>query len=230
MAQDNTPSDQNGDTCAGQPNHLIMSQEWLHRYDDEVAALVVKSDADPDTVCDAVFLGSSSIRMWPDLEETMRPLNVKKRGYGGATMRDLMLNYPEVMAHYQPRSIVLYCDNDICGWEEGDLTVDQTYSLYKAFVERLNEDYPEADVFFLSIKHSLSRKDLRPQQEQLNSLMKRYSESNPSLTFVDVSSALLDDNGEIDDSLFMDDHLHLNMEGYKRWNQILRPLLLNRAE
>lgn len=205
---------------------VLMSSDWLHRYDDEIKQLELKSNQDPDTVCDAVFIGSSSIRLWPDLQETMSPLIVKNRGYGGATMRDLMRNYKRVMAHYKPKNIVFYCDNDISGWEEGDLSVDQVFSLYKTFIETLRKEYPETMFYFLSIKHSLLRERLREEQEMLNSLMKDYSSQNPSLTFVDTTTPLLDIEGNINDSLFQDDHLHLNKEGYRLWNEKLRPLLL----
>lgn len=204
---------------------VTMPSDWLHRYDDEINDFVKKSYYDTDTVCHAVFIGSSSIRLWPDLEKTMFPLKVKQRGYGGAMMRDLMRNYKRVTAHYQPKNIVFYCDNDICGWTEGDLSVNQVFSLYKTFIGSLHRDYPHAKILFLSIKHSLSRQNLRPSQEQLNSLMKAYSETDDLLIYVDVTSALLTENGDINDTLFQDDHLHLNEEGYKRWNEIVKPLL-----
>lgn len=204
--------------------------DWLHRYDDEIETLVDKSDGDPDTICDALFVGSSSIRLWHDLPRAMEPLNVKNRGYGGATMRDLMINYHRIMAHYQPKTVILYCDNDICGWKEGDLDVEEVFRLYKAFIGRIHSDYPSTKVFFLSIKHSLSREKLRDQQNCLNGMMERYAADDPDATYVDVSSVLLDCQGKIIDALFMDDHLHLNPEGYNLWNDILKPLLIRQCE
>lgn len=204
--------------------------DWLHRYDDDIEALVDISDNDADTVCDALFVGSSSIRLWHDLENAMMPLNVKNRGYGGAMMRDLMINYHRIMAHYQPKSLVLYCDNDICGWEEGDLSVDEVFGLYKNFIDKIHNDYPDTALFFLSIKHSLSRDNLREQQHRLNEMMARYASSDSGLTYVDVTTALLDNQGEINDALFMADHLHLNPQGYELWNGILKPLLMKQSK
>lgn len=207
--------------------HGIKAESnWLHRYDDDVCRLANAADCDTDTVCDALFIGSSSIRLWHELNNAMKPLNVKNRGYGGAMMRDLMINYHQIMAHYQPKTIVLYCDNDICGWKEGDLSVDNVFRLYKAFIQRIHNDYPSTHVFFLSIKHSLSRVSLRNQQSRLNKLMAQYAQDDSRLTYVDVTSTLLDRQGQINNSLFMDDSLHLNQKGYKRWNRILKPLLL----
>lgn len=213
----------------GEPS-VTMASDWMHRFDDELKQLVENSDSDRDTVCDAVFIGSSSIRLWPDLKGSMKPLNVKQRGYGGAMLRDLGINYRRIMAHYRPKAIVFYCDNDICGWKEGDLNVSQVSSLYREFIERLNHDYPDAMVYFLSIKHSLSRKELRPQQEQLNTYMAQYASQNQRLAFVDLTSLLLKENRDINDSLFMDDHLHLNRNGYKLWNEKLLPLLIKQCK
>ena len=204
--------------------------DWLHRYDDDIETLINRSDNDTDTVCDALFVGSSSIRLWHDLFEAMKPLNVKNRGYGGAMMRDLMINYHRIMAHYKPKAIVLYCDNDICGWEEGDLSVDEVFGLYKTFINRIHNDYPDATVFFLSIKHSLSRENLREQQHNLNEMMAKYASLDPGLTYVDVTTALLDNQGQINDALFMNDHLHLNPKGYDLWNSIIKPLLMKQCK
>ncbi len=202
---------------------------WLHRYDDDVETLAYISDNDTDTVCDALFVGSSSIRLWHNLVEAMKPLKVKNRGYGGAMMRDLMINYHQVMAHYRPKVIVLYCDNDICGWKEGDLSVEEVFGLYKTFIDKIHNDYPETEIFFLSIKHSLSRENLREQQHNLNEMMAQYASLDSGLTYVDVTSALLDNHGKIKDALFMNDHLHLNPKGYDLWNNILKPLLIKQC-
>ena len=209
---------------------IKTNTDWLHRYDDDIVGLVDVSDHDTDTICDVLFVGSSSIRLWYDLKNVMKPLNVKNRGYGGATMRDMMINYHRVFAHYKPKSVVFYCDNDICGWEEGDLQVEDVFSLYKAFINRIHYDYSSAVVYFLSIKHSASRERLREQQEELNLLMRDYAANNPNLIYVDVSSLLLDKDGNINNALFMDDYLHLNPNGYELWNKKLKPLLIKQCK
>ena len=203
--------------------------DWLHRYDDEIESLVNMSDNDTDTICDALFVGSSSIRLWHNLKDAMQPLNVKNRGYGGAMMRDMMINYHRIMAHYQPKTVVMYCDNDICGWTEGDLSVSQVSALYKSFINKIQKDYPATTVYFLSIKHSLSRENLRGQQHALNAIMKEYSDKTSGLVYVDMTTPLLDERAEINDALFMDDHLHLNPNGYDLWNNALKPLLMKQS-
>ena len=76
----------------------------------------------------------------------------------------------------------------------------------------------------------MSREKLRDQQHCLNVMMERYAADDPDATYVDVSSVLSDCQGKIIDALFMEDHLHLNPEGYSLWNDILRPLLIRQCE
>ena len=47
---------------------------------------------------------------------------------------------------------------------------------------------------------------------------------------VDVTTALLDNQGQINDALFMNDHLHLNPKGYDLWNSIIKPLLMKQCK
>lgn len=206
----------------------VGSEEWLHRYDAQVEALEAASDADTDTVVDALFVGSSSIKLWSGLSEAMAPLNVRNRGYGGSTMRDIAMNYPRLMAHYRPRAVVLYCDNDIAGRTQGDVTVDEAIALWTDFAARVHTDYPEATVFFLSIKHCRDREQLREVEAEQNRRMEEYARVTPYFIYVDMTSPCLDGDGNIDDTLFRPDGLHLNALGYDKWNAVLKPLLLQR--
>lgn len=209
----------------------VKSQtEWLERYSSDMEAFRLKDDSVKDFNCDAIFVGSSSIRLWPELMHSMSPLKVVNRGYGGATMRDLFLNYETVFSSYLPKAVVFYCDNDICGWKEGDLTVGEVFDLYRVFLNKVHKDYPEASIYFLSIKHSVSRANLRDKQHTLNLLMQEYAKLTTYLTYVDVCSPLLDNDGNIRSELFQGDNLHLNKEGYSIWVKILKPLLLEKCK
>ena len=87
--------------------------EWILRYEqNDIKALVERAATEPSD-CDVMFFGSSSIRLWKSLQQDMAPLVVVNRGYGGATYRDLHYNYKTVMAHYNPKAFVIYCDNDL---------------------------------------------------------------------------------------------------------------------
>lgn len=207
----------------------VWDAGWLHRYAADVEELAAKAAADQRKDIDVVFFGSSSIRLWNGLEEMMAPLSVVNRGYGGATVRDILVNYDKLMAHYSPKAFVVFCDNDICG-NEVDLTVSGVLDHYRLLFNRLDQDYPGVPVFFLSWKYSGLRAFMRDTQKLVNDVMADYASSSNQVTFVDVNETLLQPDGDINQSLFESDNLHINRDGYLLWTSVLKPLLLEVCE
>lgn len=207
----------------------VWDAGWLHRYAADVEELAAKAAADQRKDIDVVFFGSSSIRLWNGLEEMMAPLSVVNRGYGGATVRDILVNYDKLMAHYSPKAFVIFCDNDICG-NEVDLTVAGVLDHYRLLFNRLDQDYPGVPVFFLSWKYSGLRAFMRDTQKLVNDVMADYASSSNQVTFVDVNATLLKPDGDINQSLFESDNLHINRDGYLLWTSVLKPLLLEVCE
>lgn len=207
------------------PVEGVWDSEWIHRYAADVDALAEKSAQDT-AVVDVVFFGSSSIRLWKGLDEMMAPLKVVNRGYGGATVRDILVNYDKIMVHYTPKAFVVFCDNDICGNENLDLSAVGVLDHYRLLFQMLEADYPGIPVFFLSWKYSGCRAGLRDTQKLVNDIMAAYAANSSQVTFVDVNVTLLLPDGTVDQSLFESDDLHINTEGYLRWTSVLKPSLL----
>lgn len=199
--------------------------EWITRYEDQIKDLEEKAAADTLSEVDVVFFGSSSIRLWKGLEEMMNPLRVVNRGYGGATLRDIHYNYKRVLAHYRPKAFVIFCDNDIAG-NDNDLTAGGVLDHYRMLFLRLGQDYPGTPVFFLSWKYSELRAGLRQKQKMVNQLIEEYASVSTQVTFVDVNSLLLNEDGSVNSSLFESDNLHINREGYLLWTSLLKPQLI----
>ena len=199
--------------------------KWIHRYVADVEKLAEKAAADPREEIDVVFFGSSSIRLWKGLEEMMAPLSVANRGYGGATVRDILVNYDKLMAQYRPKAFVIFCDNDLCG-NSVDLSVSGVLDHYRLLFDRLDQDYPGVPVFFLSWKYSGLRAFMRDTQRLVNDVMADYASGSEQVTFVDVNSTLLLPDGDINPALFESDNLHINREGYLLWTSVLKPHLL----
>ncbi|MDR1646371.1 MAG: GDSL-type esterase/lipase family protein [Tannerellaceae bacterium] len=198
---------------------------WIGRYEKEVLELEKKEALATDAGCDALFIGSSSIRMWQTLEDDFAPLRVVNRGYGGASIRDLLYNYHRIIGRYHPERFVFYAENDMTG-SATDISVSMTFDLYRLFFERIRRDFPQARLYILSVKPSLSRKNMIPKYRILNELLREYAAETDRCSFVDVAAALLDANGDPNPALFLPDNLHLNNEGYRAWTNILKPYLM----
>ncbi len=204
---------------------IETDMEWIRRFEADIEKFRQRDRAVTDFSCDVLFFGSSSIRLWSTLAEDMAPLNVVNRGYGGASVRDILYNYQDILSAYTPKKIVFYCDNDISGGDH-DVTVGELYDLYRILFDQLRRDYPGVPVYFLSGKYSRARTALRSTQQLVNELVRVYAGKSDLVTYVDVTSLLLKEDGEVDDRLYLDDNLHITHEGYLRWTSVLKPLLL----
>ena len=74
--------------------------------------LDLKNKADKNNL---LFIGSSSIRLWNDIENDMQPYKSIKRGYGGAHYYDLIHFTERLISNHSPRAILIFVANDITG-------------------------------------------------------------------------------------------------------------------
>lgn len=168
-----------------------------------------------------LFVGSSSIRMWKTAE-AFPEMPVINRGFGGSHFSDLQYYYDELVLPYDPSVVVLYeGDNDVASGKSND----QVFEDYLEFTDRLSSDFPDARLVFVPIKPSSSRWDKWPQMKEANQRIKEHMSENDQFYYVDLASPLLGSNGTPDDSLFLNDLLHLNADGYAKWNAAIRPTL-----
>lgn len=214
---------------ASLPVDYTENMAWILRYDTNDVQELRDRAATEDKECDVLFFGSSSIRLWRTLAEDMSPLRVVNRGYGGAMLRDIHYNYHTVLADYNPRAFVFYCDNDLGGFGH-DLHPTQLFDLYRLLVERLQRDYPGREIFILSIKFNENRAAKREDHRLFNALMADYAAYAEGVTFVDVNTPILSADGSVNNDYFEDDLLHVNRKGYEVWASVLRPMLVDYLE
>jgi lysophospholipase L1-like esterase len=174
---------------------------------------------DPDSI---VFVGSSSIVLWGTLTEDMAPMPVLNRGFGGSVIAHVTHFADRIVLPYEPSAVVLYAgDNDVAF----GLSADCTLRDFEAFVEHIHAAAPGTPIYFISIKPSPSRMDLWPDMERANRLIEARTTTRAALHFIDVSEAMLDDQGQPEDELFLEDGLHMTAAGYELWTAIVKPRL-----
>ena len=167
-----------------------------------------------------LFIGSSSIRKWTDLEQRFAGKPIIRRGVGGSELWQLVDYYtPYILFPYQPHKIFIYAgENDIAAGKSGKFVAEEFQKLW----EMIHQKLPGTQVYFMSVKPSPSRAKYFGEVAIANQLIKAYLANKPNSTFIDVSTPIYKAHTTIpDSSLFGPDYLHLNSKGYDKWQQAL---------
>jgi len=168
-----------------------------------------------------VFVGSSSIRLW-DLKKSFPDLDVINRGFGGSQIADSVQFADRLIVKHVPRLVVFYAgDNDIAAGK----TPDRVAEDFKSLVEIIHKDLPKTKIVFIAIKPSPRRWALVDKQRKANALIEAFCKKDERLTYLDVVTPMLGDDGKPRQNLFQKDGLHLDAEGYKLWVSLLEPKL-----
>ena len=205
--------------CAHAPAQRIVEAP---RFAAEIARFDSTDRAHMPAPGGVVFVGSSTIRLWPDLKSDFPGLNVIQRGFGGSRLDEVLRYTPKIVVAYKPRMIVLYAgDNDLA---EGR-NAEQVYENYKSFVALVHRSLPNAKIVFVSIKPSESRWSLVGEMRSANEMIRRFTATDPRLEYVDVFNPMLGSDGRPRPELFRPDKLHMTAVGYELWRSILEPVV-----
>jgi lysophospholipase L1-like esterase len=206
-------------TSAQQPAVALPSEA---RFESEILAFEDSDRVNPPKPGGVVFVGSSSIRLWPDLHGDFPGVNVVQRGFGGSRLDEVVNYAPRIVLPYKPTLIVLYAgDNDLA---EGR-TPEQVFNDYKVFVAMVRKSLPETRIAYIAIKPSGDRWALAEKMRATNSLIQKYAATDPKLTCVDVFTPMLGGDGKPREELFREDRLHMNERGYAIWRELLTPIV-----
>ncbi len=186
-----------------------------------MSAFATADDADAHAG-GVVFVGSSSIRLWADLEKRYASYAAVNRGFGGSTLADCVKHMDQLVLPHKPRLVVIYAgDNDLAGGR----TADQVLLDFVELASRIQEQLPKTQIVFVSIKPSPARIDLLGRIREANTKIRDYITTKRYLRYVDVFTPMLDANGKPRGELFGSDSLHLNAEGYALWHSLISPVL-----
>jgi lysophospholipase L1-like esterase len=203
------------------PQTFAKEAAKANRFEKEIAAYEMQDQKQPPPAGAALFVGSSSIRLW-DLGRCFPNVVAVNRGFGGSQLADSVHFAPRIVAPYKPAIIVLYAgDNDL----NAGKAPQQVFADYRAFVELVHKDLPEAEIIYIGIKPSIARWKLIEQGRQTNRLIREFAASHARLKFIDVEAAMLGPDGQPRKELFRADGLHLNDEGYAVWTELVKACL-----
>lgn len=188
------------------------------RWEETIQGFEKKDAENPVAPGGALFIGSSSIRMW-DLEKWFPEMPAINRGFGGSEIADSIYYFDRIVAPYKPAAIVFYAgDNDVARGK----TAEQVTNDYKAFAAKVHETLPDATLFYMAIKPSTSRWRLYPEMKKANDAIKAHTEGQEQEVFIDIEGPMTDDNGRPKKDLLLDDGLHMNDKGYQIWTDLVK--------
>jgi lysophospholipase L1-like esterase len=165
-----------------------------------------------------VFAGSSSLRMWKDVQSYFPEYNVINNGFGGSHFSDLLFYYDELILSRKPEILFIYeGDNDIADAKKPREVMKQA----KELVTKIRKDLPETRILFISPKPSLAREKLKEKYLTFNNKLERYCNRKKQVEFVNVWTPMCDKSGNILPGLFVEDGLHMNNKGYAIWAEAI---------
>lgn len=183
---------------------------------------------DPIDPGSLLFVGSSSIRRWEQLQKDFSDYRITQRGYGGSFLDRLDDVAGYIARPYQPAGIVMWAGtNDIkLGGHTGALVRDN----FRIFVGNMRSRQPTVPIFFLAITPTPAYALDAPadaRRKDANALVKTLCDADPTLHFVDLASYFenVQVNTPAEFQSYYADDTHFSKKGYDVWKSILRPQL-----
>jgi lysophospholipase L1-like esterase len=205
--------------AASAPPAVAAQAPLPSQWDAAFAAFAADDTLHPHPPGGVLFVGSSSIRLWSDLEAQFKDLPVViKRGFGGSQLSDCVKHLSRLVLRYQPKTVLVYAgDNDIAAGS----SPHEVLRRFTAFVDGVHGTLPATRIAYISIKPSPARAVLLPEIRTANALIRDYAAHASNVDYIDVYTPMLDAAGNPRPELFRADALHLNADGYALWKRVI---------
>jgi lysophospholipase L1-like esterase len=172
-----------------------------------------------------LMVGSSSFRMWKDVNSYFPGYTIINRGFGGSTLPDVIRYANDIIMPYEPRQVIIYCgDNDLASSDT--VTAEMVFQRFETLYNMIRKQYRKTSIAFVALKPSPSRQRLLPKVEKANTLISEFLKKKKRTVFIDVFHPMLLPDGTIMPDIFLEDKLHMNAKGYAIWQKAIAPYLV----
>lgn len=193
----------------------------------EIQAFKQQDSINPPPADAILFIGSSSIRGWSDVQNYFPEYKIINRGFGGSTLPDVIRYAPDIIYPYKPSQIVIYAgENDFPSSQS--VTADTVFKRFTQLFGMIRAELPKTNILFVSIKPSPSRLKYMPEMVKANGMIRKYLKKKTRAEYADVYSKMLLADGSPMPDIFKADRLHMNEKGYAIWQKVIRPYLKGR--
>ncbi len=193
----------------------------IERYEDEIENFRRFDNRNTLAKNSILFIGSSSIRYW-ETSKAFPDLPIINRGFGGASIPEIIYYYDDIIKKHSPSILIVYCDIDVEQGKSPSSTVDA----FKELVNKVKTDFPQTQILILSMKSTfideILGKDVRKNKIITNDKLNEYCNDEKNLHFVDITNTMLNSDGGLRSDIFLSDGMHMNPLGYTLWNPVIR--------
>ena len=205
-------------TLLGEPKPANPSEKW----EKSIAAFEESDKKSPPPQGAILFIGASGIARWKTLKEDFPGHTVINRGFGGSQIADSTNYADRIVIPYHPKTIVFQAGgNDI----NAGKAPEQVAKDFEIFVGKVRSALPDVRILFIGQGPSSARWEQRDKQQKLNELVKEFTGKGENMTFIPMWEPYIGADGKPNDSLFVEDKLHHNAEGYKIRTKIVKAAL-----
>jgi lysophospholipase L1-like esterase len=135
-----------------------------------------------------LFVGSSSFRLWKDIQADFPGHPLINRGFGGSTLHDVLVYKEDLIKPYHPKQVVIYCgENDLASGTPPQKVFENFKTLF-AYIRSLS---PETHIAFVSIKPSPSRENILSQVKETNSMIRQYLDKQTRSVYIDIFTPMM---------------------------------------
>lgn len=210
---------------------LIKYSQSNTQFEEEVSFLEALDIKEKAGEKDILFIGSSSIRLWDNINENLYPYNAVKRGYGGAHYYDLIHFSERLVQNHSPKAILIFVANDITGSNDeidliGDLSPSEVKRLFSYNYKLIRNIHKYIPIFLIETTPTPKRWKVWNKILQANKKLERFCKQEPNLYFIRTRNKFIGENGVPIKSFFLPDELHLNIDGYILWSNIIKSKLV----
>ncbi len=209
--------------------YTVSPREYVTRWEKDIRAFDSAAKVEKYSDKAILFMGSSYIRLWENIRTDLDYKEIIHRGYGGSNMSEMAYYVKRIVYPFNPAAIFMYVGNDIVGSEK-DKAPDQVLELFKYTVKVIRQKYPTTPITWLQISPCERRWSVWENVQEANRLIEEYCKQTPGLFTINSSANFLGKDGKPITSLFRDDKLHYNVEGYKIWGKDIKKRVHEIAE
>jgi len=197
----------------------ISNVPW--KYDTSFARFDSLNKVEKHSDSALLFFGSSYIRMWQNIRNDISYNDIIHRGFGGCNLRDVAYYIDRIVASHHPKGIFFYVGNDIVD-ANSDKDPEQVLELFKFIVQEIRVKQPLIPITWLKISPSEKRWKVWDKVQQANSLIDAYCNTQANLYTISFQNHFLGADGLPITSLYKNDKLHYNEQGYKVWGDAIK--------